>query len=42
MIINRKILEDKEIIDVEIVSRYMDYIIDINTGDLISGDDTKG
>ena len=41
MIINRKILEDKEIIDVEIVSRYMDYIIDINTGDLISGDDTR-
>ena len=41
MIINRKILEDKEIIDVEIVSRYMDYIIDVNTGDLISGDDTR-
>lgn len=41
MIINRKILEDKEIIDVEIVSRYMDYIIDINTGYLISGDDTR-
>lgn len=41
MIINRKILEDKETIDVEIVSRYMDYIIDINTGDLISGDDTR-
>ena len=41
MIINRKILEDKEIIDVEIFSRYMDYIIDINTGDLISGDDTR-
>ena len=41
MIINRKILEDKEIIDVAIVSRYMDYIIDINTGDLISGDDTR-
>lgn len=41
MIINRKILEDKEIIDVEIVSRYMDYTIDINTGDLISGDDTR-
>lgn len=41
MIINRSILEDKEIIDVEIVSRYMDYIIDINTGDLISGDDTR-
>ena len=41
MIINRKTLEDKEIIDVEIVSRYMDYIIDINTGDLISGDDTR-
>ena len=40
-LINRKILEDKEIIDVEIVSRYMDYIIDINTGDLISGDDTR-
>ena len=30
-----------KIIDVEIVSRYMDYIIDINTGDLISGDDTR-
>ena len=41
MIINRSILEDKEIIDVEIVSRYMDNIIDINTGDLISGDDTR-
>ena len=41
MIINRKILEDKEIIDVEIVSRYMDYIIDINTGDIISVDDTR-
>ena len=41
MIINRSVLEDKEIIDVEIVSRYMDYIIDINTGDLISGDDTR-
>lgn len=40
-IINRSILDDKEVIDVEIISRYMDYIIDIDTGDLISGDDTR-
>ncbi len=40
-VISRKILEDKEIVDVELISRYMDYIIDINTGDLTSGDDTR-
>lgn len=40
-IINRNVLENKEIIDVEIISRYMDYIIDLNTGDTISGDDTR-
>ena len=40
-IINRSVLENKEIIDVEIISRYMDYIIDLNTGDTISGNDTR-
>lgn len=40
-IINRKIEEDKEIIEVEIISRYMDYIIDKNTGNTISGDDSR-
>lgn len=40
-IINRSIEEDKEVVTVEIISRYMDYIIDIDTGDLVSGDDTR-
>lgn len=40
-IINRKIEEDKEIIEVEIISRYMDYIIDKNTGNTIFGDDSR-
>lgn len=40
-ILNRSVLDDKEIISVMLVSRYMDYIIDMNTGDLISGDDTR-
>lgn len=40
-IIDRKIEEDKEIVEVEIISRYMDYIIDKNTGNTISGDDSR-
>jgi len=40
-ILNRYIEEDKEIVEVELISRYMDYIIDIDTGDLLSGDDTR-
>ena len=40
-IINRDINENKEIVTVEIISRYMDYIIDIDTGELVSGDDTR-
>lgn len=40
-IISRNILENKEVIEVEIISRYMDYIIDKDTGDLLSGDDTR-
>lgn len=40
-IINRSILEDKEVVDVQIISRYMDYIMDIDTGNIISGDDTR-
>lgn len=38
---NRKIENDKEIVEVEIISRYMDYIIDNDTGDLVSGNDTR-
>ena len=40
-ILSRNIENDKEIVDVEIISRYMDYIIDKDTGDLIYGDDTR-
>ena len=40
-IINRDINENKEVVTVEIISRYMDYIIDIDTGELVSGDDTR-
>lgn len=40
-IISRNIENNKEIIEVELISRYMDYIIDINTGNIISGDDTR-
>ena len=40
-IINRRVEEDKEIIEVEIISRYMDYIIDKNTGNTIFGDDSR-
>ena len=40
-ILNRYIENDKEVVEVELISRYMDYIIDIDTGDLLSGDDTR-
>ena len=40
-ILSRKELDDKEVIEVEIISRYMDYIIDISTGETIKGDDTR-
>lgn len=40
-ILSRKELDDKEVIEVEIISRYMDYIIDIDSGETIKGDDTR-
>lgn len=40
-IINRIIKEDKELVEVKLISRYMDYIIDIDAGDLVSGDDSR-
>ena len=40
-IISRDIEFDKEVVIVEIISRYMDYIIDNDTGDLLSGDDSR-
>lgn len=40
-IISRNIELDKEVVMVEIISRYMDYIIDRDTGDLLSGDDSR-
>lgn len=40
-IINRRVEGDKEIIEVEIISRYINYIIDKNTGNTISGDDSR-
>lgn len=41
IILNRSIQNDKEVVTVEIISRYMDYIIDLDTGNTISGDDTR-
>lgn len=38
---DKKIVDDKELVDVTLVARYMDYILDKDTGDLISGDNTK-
>ena len=40
-ILNREIIEDKEIVTVEIISRYMDYVMDDETGDTLYGDDTR-
>ena len=41
IILNREVLEDKEIVEVLLISRYMDYIIDKDTLNLITGDNTK-
>lgn len=40
-IIDRNITNNKEFVKVEIISRYMDYVIDLNTGNTIYGDDTR-
>ena len=40
-IIDRCITDDKEIVEAQIISRYMDYVIDKNTGATIEGDDTR-
>ena len=40
-VLSRNIENDKEVVEVELISRYMDYIIDIDTGDLLSGDDSR-
>lgn len=40
-ILSRNIENDKEVVEVELISRYMDYIIDLDTGELLSGDDTR-
>ena len=40
-ILNRRETDEKEIIDVEIISRYMDYIIDKNTLEYKRGNNTR-
>ena len=40
-IIDRCITDDKEIVEAQIISRYMVYVIDMNTGATIEGDDTR-
>lgn len=40
-ILSRNIDNDREVIEVELISRYMDYIIDLKTGNVLSGDDTR-
>ena len=40
-VISRNIIDNKEVIEVLIVSRYMDYIIDLDTGNVVLGDDTR-
>lgn len=40
-IISRSVELDKDVVIVELISRYMDYIIDKDTGDLISGEDSR-
>ncbi len=41
IVLKREIYNDKEVVEVQLISRYMDYIINKDTGDLISGDDTR-
>lgn len=38
---NVEITDDKFIITVNLISRYMDYLIDKNTGDFVSGENTR-
>ena len=40
-IIKRDILENKEVIKVRIISRYMNYIISKSTGEFVRGDNTQ-
>ncbi len=40
-ILSRQVLEEKEVVEVEITSRYMDYVIFKDNGNLVRGDDTK-
>ena len=40
-VLSRSVENSKEVIEVELISRYMDYILDLDTGDLVSGDDTR-
>lgn len=40
-ILDRSIKDNKEVVLVEIISRYMDYVIDLDSGNLLSGDDTR-
>ena len=40
-VISRNIIDNKEVIEVLIVCRYMDYIIDLDTGNVVLGDDTR-
>lgn len=40
-ILSRNIENDKEVVMVELISRYIDYIIDMDTGNLVYGDDSR-
>lgn len=39
-IVNIQKIDNKAVFTVELTSRYMDYIIDMNTGDVVSGNDS--
>ncbi len=41
IIISRNILDNKEVVKVKLISRYMDYLINKDTGKFVSGDNTK-
>ncbi len=40
-VLSRDITAEKEVVKVELISRYMDYLIDKDTGNVVSGDDTR-
>lgn len=40
-VLSREITAEKEVVKVELISRYMDYLIDKDTGNVVSGDDTR-